>query len=130
MLGITIRAFRETAGIALAGPMTERSFPPGFLWGVAGAGHQIEGDNANSDTWFAELVTPTVFKEPSGKACNSYELWREDVELAAGMGLNAYRFSVEWARVEPSEGESSTRRRSTTTRRSSTAASSSGWRRS
>ena len=54
--------------------VSERNFPDGFLWGVAGAGHQTEGDNTNSDTWFAELVTPTVFQEPSGKACNSYEL--------------------------------------------------------
>ena len=62
------------------------------------------GDNSHSDTWFVELVSPTVFREPSGKACNGYELWREDVQLAADMNLNAYRFSVEWARVEPSEG--------------------------
>ena len=80
------------------------TFPDGFLWGVATAGHQVEGDNSNSDTWFAENVTPTVFREPSGKAVNSYVLWREDIDLAAGLGLNAYRFSVEWARVEPSEG--------------------------
>ena len=85
--------------------MTQRPFPPGFLWGVASAGHQNEGDNVTSDTWFAEHVTPTVFREPSGKACNGYELWREDVDLVADMGLNAYRFSVEWARVEPVEGE-------------------------
>ena len=85
--------------------MTQRAFPPGFLWGVASAGHQNEGDNITSDTWFAEHVTPTVFREPSGKACNGYELWREDVDLVADMGLNAYRFSVEWARVEPVEGE-------------------------
>jgi len=80
------------------------TFPAGFLWGVASAGHQIEGDNSTSDTWFAEQVTPTVFREPSGKACDGYRLWREDVDLAAGMGLSAYRFSVEWARVEPEEG--------------------------
>jgi beta-glucosidase len=80
-------------------------FPPGFLWGVSSSGHQTEGDNTNSDTWFAENVTPTVFRETSGKACNGYELWREDVGLAAGMGLTAYRFSVEWARVEPVEGK-------------------------
>jgi beta-glucosidase len=84
--------------------MTEHRFPSTFLWGVAGAGHQNEGDNTNSDTWFAEHVTPSVFSEVSGKACNGYELWREDVDLAAGMGLDAYRFSVEWARVEPTEG--------------------------
>ena len=80
------------------------TFPAGFLWGVAHAGHQVEGDNVDSDTWFAENVTPTVFKEPSGRACNNWELWREDIDLARGMGLNAYRFSVEWARVEPVEG--------------------------
>jgi beta-glucosidase len=84
--------------------MTTRSFPQDFLWGVASAGHQSEGDNTSSDTLFAEQVEPTVFREPSGRACNGYELWREDVDLAADMGLNAYRFSVEWARVEPEEG--------------------------
>ena len=50
--------------------MTSRTFPSDFLWGVAAAGHQVEGDNADSDTWFAEQVTPSVFSEPSGKACN------------------------------------------------------------
>ena len=88
--------------------MATRTFPANFLWGVAHAGHQVEGDNSNSDTWFAENVTPTVFAEPSGRACNNYELWREDIDLALGMGVNAYRFSVEWARVEPAEGTFST----------------------
>ena len=81
-----------------------RTFPAGFRWGVACSGHQTEGGNANSDTWFLEHVRPSVFREPSGRACNSYELWREDVDLVAGLGLNTYRFSVEWARVEPDEG--------------------------
>ncbi len=82
-----------------------KAFPPGFLWGVATAGHQNEGDNVHSDTWFLENVTPTVFQDRSGKACNGYVLWESDLDLVAGMGLNAYRFSVEWARVEPAEGE-------------------------
>ena len=81
-----------------------RPFPPGFLWGAATAGHQVEGDNTTSDTWFAEHVTPTVFREPSGPACDSYRRWRQDVDLVAGLGLTAYRFSVEWARVEPEPG--------------------------
>jgi len=85
--------------------MTTSTFPTGFLWGVASAGHQSEGDNVHSDTWFAENVTPTVFRDRSGRACNGYELWASDVDLAAGMGLTAYRFSVEWARIEPVEGE-------------------------
>ena len=80
------------------------TFPTGFLWGVASAGHQTEGDNTDSDTWFAEHVTPSVFSEPSGRACDGWARWREDVDLAAGLGLNAYRFSVEWARIEQVEG--------------------------
>ena len=80
-------------------------FPDDFLWGVATAGHQSEGFNSNSDTWFLENVRPTVFREPSGTATDSWSRWLEDVDLAAGMNLTAYRFSVEWARVEPAEGE-------------------------
>ena len=79
-------------------------FPPGFRWGVATSGHQTEGGNTDSDTWFLEHVRPSVFREPSGRACNGYELWRQDVGLVAGLGLDTYRFSVEWARVEPEEG--------------------------
>jgi beta-glucosidase len=82
-----------------------RAFPPGFRWGVATSGHQTEGENATSDTWFVEHVRPTVFREPSGRACNGYELWREDLDLVAGLGLSAYRFSLEWARIEPVEGD-------------------------
>ena len=83
---------------------TSRTVPAGFLWGVATAGHQNEGDNVTSDTWFLETATPTVFSEPSGKAANGWERWESDLDLIAGMGLNAYRFSVEWARIEPEEG--------------------------
>ena len=85
--------------------MSTTRFPSDFLWGVATAGHQNEGDNVHSDTWFLENVTPTVFQERSGKATNGWELWESDLDLVAGLGLNAYRFSVEWARVEPQEGE-------------------------
>jgi beta-glucosidase len=85
--------------------MTGTKFPDGFLWGTATAGHQNEGDNVTSDTWFLEHVTPTVFAEPSGKATNGWELWSTDLDLVADMGLNAYRFSIEWARVEPAQGE-------------------------
>jgi beta-glucosidase len=79
-------------------------FSKDFLWAAATAGHQVEGNNTNSDLWFLEHVTPTIFKEPSGVACNSYELWRQDIDLVAGLNLNAYRFSIEWARIEPVEG--------------------------
>lgn len=88
--------------------MTYSTNPASFLWGAATAGHQIEGNNTNSDTWFLEHVEPTVFAEPSGAACNSFERWEDDLALVAGMGLNSYRFSVEWARIEPNPGEFST----------------------
>lgn len=80
-------------------------FPDGFLWGVATAGHQSEGYSTDSDTWFLEHTSPSLFVEPSGPACRSWERWREDLDLAAGLGLTAYRFSVEWSRVEPERAE-------------------------
>ncbi|MGW4025107.1 family 1 glycosylhydrolase, partial [Streptomyces sp. NPDC005009] len=84
--------------------MTHTSLPDTFLWGVATAGHQNEGDNSASDTWFLEHTTPSLFREPSGPACRGYQRWETDLDLAAGLGLNAFRFSVEWARVEPERG--------------------------
>lgn len=80
------------------------AFPKGFLWGASTAGHQVEGNNSNSDTWFLENVKPTVFAEPSRDAANSFHLWATDMDIAKSMGLNAYRFSVEWARIEPEPG--------------------------
>ena len=84
--------------------MSTSSFPQGFLWGTATAGHQNEGNNTTSDTWFLENVTPTIFREPSGPACRSWDLWPADLDLVQGMGLNAFRFSIEWARIEPEQG--------------------------
>lgn len=81
-----------------------RSFPRGFLWGAATAGHQVEGNNVNSDVWVMENVKPTVYSEPSGDADNSFELWPTDLDLVKRLGLNTYRFSLEWARIEPEPG--------------------------
>jgi beta-glucosidase len=81
-----------------------RHFPPDFVWGTATAAHQIEGNNVNSDFWFLENLDPTVFVERSGDTCDSYHRYEEDIELLAGLGLNCYRFSIEWARIEPSQG--------------------------
>ena len=76
-----------------------------FLWGAATAGHQVEGNNVNADIWLLEQVKPTVFAEPSGDACDSLNRWREDVAIVKALGLNCYRFSVEWARIEPAPGQ-------------------------
>jgi beta-glucosidase len=80
-------------------------FPHGFLWGAATAAHQVEGCNINSDAWLLEHVDGTIYSEPSGDACDHYYRYPEDIALLARLGFNAYRFSIEWARVEPEEGE-------------------------
>ncbi|MFC9770112.1 MULTISPECIES: glycoside hydrolase family 1 protein [unclassified Pseudarthrobacter] len=80
-------------------------FPQDFLWGVATAGHQVEGNNVNSDTWFLEQLPGTIFAEPSGDAVDHYHRYREDIALIAGLGFTSYRFSLEWARIEPAEGQ-------------------------
>ena len=92
------------AAPAGAKPGAGYSFPKGFLWGAAVAGHQVEGDNVNSDAWLLENIKPSVFMEPSGAAVDHYRLFEQDIALLAGLGLNTFRFSVEWSRVEPEEG--------------------------
>jgi beta-glucosidase len=103
------RTLLVAAGATLAMPALARTpgnakFPKGFLWGAATAGHQVEGNNVNSDLWLLENIKPTVFTEPSGDAVNSFDLWRTDLDLVKSLGLNSYRFSLEWARIEPEPG--------------------------
>ncbi len=86
-------------------PAAVPDFPPAFVWGVATAAHQVEGGNVNADWWAWEHQSGSGCVEPSGDACDSLHRWREDVDLVAQLGLNAYRFGVEWARVEPADGE-------------------------
>jgi beta-glucosidase len=69
----------------------------GFLWGTAISGHQSEGGNVNADTWLLENLKPTVYKERSGDACDSYHRYAEDIALNAALGFNAYRFGIEWS---------------------------------
>jgi beta-glucosidase len=83
----------------------EFGFPEGFLWGTATAAHQIEGGNVNNDCWVREHDPSFGYAESSGDACDSLHHWAEDVELVVAMGLGAYRFSLEWSRIEPAEGE-------------------------
>ncbi|MCK9873491.1 family 1 glycosylhydrolase [Nocardiopsis dassonvillei] len=73
-----------------------------FLWGASTAAHQIEGNNIASDWWTREQRMPGM--EPSGDAVDSYHRYTEDMRLLADAGLNAYRFSIEWARIEPEPG--------------------------
>ncbi|MDN3495793.1 family 1 glycosylhydrolase [Planococcus sp. APC 4015] len=80
------------------------SFPAGFLWGVGTSAHQYDGNNAASDYWELENSGIPLFAERSGDAIDSYRRWPDDIRLAADLGLNAYRLSIEWARLEPVRG--------------------------
>ena len=75
-----------------------------FLIGAATAAHQVEGNNTNSDIWALEHMEYGGYPEKSGAAANHYRTYREDIARMAEAGLNAYRFSLEWARIEPREG--------------------------
>lgn len=79
-------------------------FPEGFLLGAATAAHQVEGNNTNSDCWAQEQMPHSTYKEKSGPACDHYHRYAEDIRLMKEAGLNAYRFSIEWARIQPEEG--------------------------
>ena len=83
-------------------------FPEGFIWGTAAAAHQVEGNNTNCDFWFLEHMPGTNFKEPSGDACDHFHRYPEDIRLMAQLGFKSYRFSIEWARIEPEPGYFST----------------------
>lgn len=82
-----------------------QKFAKGFLVGAATAAHQVEGNNIHSDYWAQEQLPHSSFAEPSGIACDHYNRYEEDIRLLAEAGLNAYRFSIEWARIEPEEGK-------------------------
>jgi beta-glucosidase len=86
----------------LIGQTDELSFPDEFLWGAATAAHQTEGQNWNTDWWRSEQLG--LVPHRSGDACQSWHRWPEDLELVRELGLNAYRLSVEWARIEPRAG--------------------------
>lgn len=82
-------------------------FPDGFLWGTATASYQIEGavgeDGRGRSIWDTFCHTPgKVFHGDTGDvACDHYHRWEQDVALMAQLGLNAYRLSVAWPRVQP-----------------------------
>jgi beta-glucosidase len=103
-----ISAAAGTAAVAAASEVEAAKggagFPKGFQWGVATAAHQIEGNNVNSDFWLMEHLKGSPFREPSGDACDSYHRYNEDIAIVAGLGLSTYRFSIEWARIEPEPG--------------------------
>ena len=102
-LALSSAGIASAAQPAAAAAETAR-FPRGFLWGAATAAHQVEGNNINSDLWLMEHLKPTIFSEPSGDACDHYHRYPDDIKMLAGFGLNTYRLSIEWARIEPEAG--------------------------
>ena len=87
-------------------------WPTGFLWGSATAAFQVEGHNAPSNWTKWENSTddngnPRIHKgQKVGDACDHFHLYREDIRRAAeDLGLNSYRFSLAWSRIEPRQGE-------------------------
>jgi beta-glucosidase len=81
------------------------TFPERFDWGVASAAHQIEGGNWNNDWWAWEHAPDTRCVEVSGDACDSLNRFEEDIALVRELGFKSYRFSIEWSRIEPEDGE-------------------------
>ena len=78
-------------------------FPDGFLWGAATASHQVEGNNRWNDWWEYEQKGRLPYR--SGDACRQFELYEADFELARSWGHTAHRFSIEWSRIEPVQGQ-------------------------
>ncbi|PIR73831.1 MAG: glycoside hydrolase family 1 protein [Candidatus Moranbacteria bacterium CG10_big_fil_rev_8_21_14_0_10_35_21] len=104
-----------------------KKFPENFYWGAATSSHQVEGGNVNDwsewektnakrlseeakkrwPDWQKEKF-PEMFQEKnyiSGRACDHYNLFEKDFEIAKSLGHNAHRFSIEWSRIEPEEGK-------------------------
>ena len=90
---------------SLENPFTSE-MPEGFLWGAATSAHQIEGGNVDNDWARFEADGANISDgRPSGAAADHFNRVAEDVKLLADIGANAYRFSIEWSRVEPADGQ-------------------------
>jgi beta-glucosidase len=81
-------------------------FPPAFLFGTATAATQIEGGCTTSD-WYAFAREPGRVRngDTPDVACDGWNRWRDDVAIQRSLGMGACRMSIEWARIEPREGE-------------------------
>ncbi len=71
-------------------------FPKSFLWGTSTSAYQVEGGIEDCD-WSEKF--------PAGKACDHYNRYEEDFDLLERFNQNTHRFSIEWSRIEPKEGE-------------------------
>lgn len=104
LLGSALLPGAATSASATASSSESKAGTSKFLWGSAGAAYQIEGGNYASDLWVMEHTQPSIFKDPSGDAVDAYHRVDEDIALAASLGFNTHRFSIEWSRIEPERG--------------------------
>ncbi|GCD98754.1 GH1 family beta-glucosidase [Embleya hyalina] len=91
----------------MTSPATPWDLPAGFSWGTATAAYQIEGavdeDGRGPSVWDTFCAQPGRIRDghTGAVACDHYHRWAEDVDLMAGLGVDAYRFSIAWPRVQP-----------------------------
>ena len=94
--------------------MEKLEFPKGFLWGSATSSHQIEGNNHNDwSEWEKSSERIEQLKKDggspsdfiSGRACDSYNRFEEDFDIAKSLNHNIHRISIEWSRIESEEGK-------------------------
>jgi beta-glucosidase len=82
-------------------------FPREFIWGAATAAYQIEGattvDGRGESIWdrFCRVPGNVANGDTGDRACEHYFRWREDLELMSTLGLQGYRFSISWPRIQP-----------------------------
>ncbi|HEY5265664.1 MAG TPA: family 1 glycosylhydrolase [Acidimicrobiales bacterium] len=79
-------------------------FPSDFSWGTSTSAYQIEGGGTNTDWWRFERAEATTAVEVCGDACDSWNRYEEDLDILSSLGLNSFRLSIEWARIEPERG--------------------------
>lgn len=91
--------------LVIAADSSFLEFPIGFSWCAATAAHQIEGQNTQSDWWQWESVSGHIQNaDRSGNACDGWNKLQEDIGLLHNMAVKTYRFSIEWAKIEPQPG--------------------------
>src|SRR5258707_4704537 len=84
-----------------------KRFPTGFVWGVASSAFQIEGasaaDGKGDSIWdeFCRLSGAIADGSDGQIACDHYNRLESDLDLIAGLGVGAYRFSISWPRIQP-----------------------------
>jgi len=85
--------------------MGKKTFPKKFIFGTAVASYQVEGGIYNNDWTIWENNKNSKCEEPCGEACKHYELVNEDINLLKDLGIKAFRFSIEWSRVQPEKNQ-------------------------